>query len=264
MMALSRAIPLATSNKTQTHTTRPAMAARFDEGFRFDSGVRFDAEPAPVSNTRKDRRMAKLKLEIKSKNVDEKLSLGATHITAMAGNTTYPAATRVPSDADFAAAQDALDTANGDADAAEAEWKEKIEIRNQAEAAWDTVMTARGNNCEAVTPNDPVALASTGLPLRSQPVPVGDMPQPQNLRATMGAMQGTIVLKWAAIYGSSSFVVESKEDGSQQAWAQIKIQQKTKFTATGLTSGKTYAFRVHALGPKGDGPWSDVAVKMAP
>ena len=29
-------------------------------------------------------------------------------------------------------------------------------------------------------------------------------------------------------------------------------------------SGKTYAFRVRALGPNGLGPWSDVAVKMAP
>ncbi|HEV7405542.1 MAG TPA: fibronectin type III domain-containing protein [Chthoniobacteraceae bacterium] len=39
---------------------------------------------------------------------------------------------------------------------------------------------------------------------------------------------------------------------------------KSKFTVTGLTPGKTYAFVAQFLGKDGPGPWSDEATKMAP
>ncbi len=44
-------------------------------------------------------------------------------------------------------------------DAAEIAWKQKIQLRDQKEEVWDTVITSRANNCEAVTPSDLAALA---------------------------------------------------------------------------------------------------------
>ncbi|MEQ1752114.1 MAG: hypothetical protein ABL974_22015, partial [Prosthecobacter sp.] len=79
----------------------------------------------------------------------------------MAGNANYPAATRVPSDAAFQTAQDDLAAADAAVLAAETTWKQKIQEREAKEIAWDAAITARANNCEAVTPNDLVALAST-------------------------------------------------------------------------------------------------------
>ncbi len=47
-------------------------------------------------------------------------------------------------------------------------------------------------------------------------------------------------------------------------WKQVKIVSHSSFTATSLTPGDTYVFRVKAIGAAGGSDWSDEAVKMAP
>jgi hypothetical protein len=123
--------------------------------------------------------MTKFKLELFKKKPTDKLAMGATHIAAMTGNPNYPAATRVPTDAQVQTAQDDLAAAESAVDATEIAWKQAIQVRDQKEATWDTVITARANNCEAVTPNDAAALASTGFPLRSGGGPIGSLPAPE-------------------------------------------------------------------------------------
>lgn len=240
--------------------------ASYDTGAQFDAGQRFDqAGPGPVlPPSPKTKRMNKLKLELQKKSVEEKLAMGLTHITAMTGNANYPAATRVPTDAQVQAAQDDLAAKKAAADTAEAAWKATIAARDVSEINWDTVFTARANNCEAVTPNDSAALATAGFPLRSSPTPIGNLPAPGNLRATMGDLEGQIDLIWDAVKGASSYIVECKEHETAQPWTQTKLLNQSRMTVTGLTSGKIYAFRVRALGSNGEGPWSDEAVKMAP
>jgi hypothetical protein len=91
----------------------------------------------------------------------------------------------------------------------------------------------------------------------------GQLTAAANLRATMGDLEGEIDLQWDAIYGAVSYIIECREYNPATGWSQIKFLKQSKFTVAGLVSGKTYAFRVRALGPKGEGPWSDEAVKMA-
>ncbi|MCB1093490.1 MAG: hypothetical protein KDL87_18275, partial [Verrucomicrobiae bacterium] len=149
--------------------------------------------------------MSKFKLELKRKSVADKLALGANHITSMTGNPHYPDATRVPTDAQVQAAQDDLAAAEAAVDAAETVWKQKIQARDLKSATWDTVITARANNCEAVTPNDLEALASTGFPLRSAPTPVGVLPMPSNLEARTTDFEGEMELTCDAVTGASSY-----------------------------------------------------------
>ena len=125
-------------------------------------------------------------------------------------------------------------------------------------------MTARAGNCEAVTPNDLVALSTTGLPLRTAPGPIGPMPPPSNLRASMSEMEGQINLAWDTVHGASSYIVDCKEHDTPQPWQQVKVVKQSHCTSTDHTPGKVYAFRVRALGTEGEGPWSDEAVKMSP
>ena len=47
-------------------------------------------------------------------------------------------------------------------------------------------------------------------------------------------------------------------------WQHIGTPTKSSMTATGLTSGKRYWFRVSANGTAGPGPASEVATKVAP
>ena len=208
--------------------------------------------------------MTAFKLELHKKTVLQKLAMGATHITAMDGNANYPEATRVPTDAQFQTAQDTLQSTSDAAAAAESAWKAAIATRDASEAQWDTLIKARANNCEAVTPNNLVALSTVGLPLRSDPTPVGPLPAPANLRATMSEMEGEIDLQWDTVHGASSYIVECKEHDTPQPWHQVKVIKQSRCASTGHTPGKIYAFRVRALGPQGEGPWSDEAVKMSP
>lgn len=207
--------------------------------------------------------MSLFKLDLRNKDVVTKLALGGTHITAMTGNASYPAPTRVPTDAQMAAAQAALQTASDEADAAEVIWKQKNAARNMAEDAWDVVLTARASNCEAVTPANVPALTSTGLPMRGAPAGSGPLGAPQNLRATAGDADGSVDLMWDLLKGSSSNVVESRAQGAP-AWTLAGIVQQSRFTVLGLTPGTIYEFRVHGVGKDGNGPFSDVTVKRAP
>jgi hypothetical protein len=208
--------------------------------------------------------MSAFKLELHKKTVLQKLAMGAAHITAMDGNTNYPEATRVPTDAQFQTAQDALQSASDAATAAENAWKAAIATREAKESEWVTMLKARANNCEAVTPNDLADLATVGLPLRSDSAPIGPLPAPADLRATMSDMEGQIHLVWDSVHGASSYIVECKEHDTPQPWQQVKFLKQVRYTSTDHTPGKIYAFRVRALGPQGEGPWSDEAVKMSP
>jgi len=207
--------------------------------------------------------MSLFKLDLRNKDVVTKLALGETHTTAMTGNASFPTATRVPTDAQMAAAQAALNTASDEADAAEVIWKEKNAARNVAEDAWDVVLTARANNCESVTPGNVPALTSTGLPMRSAPAPAGPLGAPQNLRATAGDAEGSVDLMWDLLKGSASNVVQYRAQGAP-GWTQAGIVQQSRFTVLGLTPGTLYEFRVHGVGKDGNGPFSDVTVKRAP
>lgn len=209
--------------------------------------------------------MTKLKLELKQKNTAEKIAMGQNHITAMTGNTTYPAASRVPSDADIQTAQDNLVAAAAAVDAAETVWKQKIQEREAVEEAWDTKITSRAAYCEALTPGDAVALASTGFPLRATPGPIGPLPAPGDLRAAATDNEGVIELRCNTVKGASSYEWECKvHDNVSAPWAAIKTSTTTKILVPALTPGTLYAFRVRAVGSAGPGAWSDEASERAP
>jgi hypothetical protein len=71
-------------------------------------------------------------------------------------------------------------------------------------------------------------------------------------------------MHWDAVHGASSYIVDCRENEAAQPWQQVKIVKQSRCTSTDHTPGKIYAFRVRALGPLGEGPWSDEAVRMSP
>jgi chitodextrinase len=97
---------------------------------------------------------------------------------------------------------------------------------------------------------------------------VSDDPQsialvaPANLQASTANNEGELKCKWNRVRGASSYVVECAGNPNGP-WTQVTVTTKSSHTASGLTSGTKYWFRVRAVGAEGFGPWSDLAVKMA-
>lgn len=208
--------------------------------------------------------MNPFKLALKKKSPEEKLALGATHITCMEGNEFFPEDTRVPSDAQVQQAQDELAATAAEVDALRTQLEAKLQELAVKEAAWERVISARADYCAAVAPKNPPAQASTGLPLRASRSPVGALPAPGNVRARMGRKEQEIQVLWGAVHGRRVYRLQMREHGSNAPWQDVATQTLPRFIVKGLTSGTRYSFRVLAHGPRGEGPWSDEAVCRAP
>lgn len=235
--------------------------AFFDSAF-FDAGARYDEAPAPSPSPARGKPMSKIRLDLKSKTPEEKSALIHAHHAAFAASAF--AATAVPTQAELLTAGDDVDTSLADVAAAKAALKNKQELRDQKVSAAEDLLTRRARFCEAASGGDPALLTAWGFTLASDPEPVGAMTMPLNLAATSSDMAGTLELTWKAVRGADSYVVECSQHVLPRAWTQIKIASRPSLTATGLVSGQTYTFRVAAVGPAGQGPWSDEVIKMAP
>ncbi|MBI3778672.1 MAG: fibronectin type III domain-containing protein [Gammaproteobacteria bacterium] len=88
--------------------------------------------------------------------------------------------------------------------------------------------------------------------------------QIQNLSATGGDLAGECDLNSQPVKNVRNYVVEMSPDPvTPTRWAQVGLPTKSRFTASGLTSGVKYWFRVAASGSQGPGAWSDPATARA-
>ena len=107
-------------------------------------------------------------------------------------------------------------------------------------------------------------ILSSGFAVAAKPGPPVPPHQPASFAATMGDLGGHVDTMWDAQRGRT-FIVQSCEDPmSDENWKQAGVTTNSRYTVTGLTSGKKYWFRVCALLGDQQGPWSDPALCMAP
>lgn len=239
--------------------------AFYDSGVRYDSGIRYDegAGPPPPVTTNHHRLMANVKLELQDKSDEELKAFILHHINQMTGNANFP--TPSPSAAEFATKTDPFIAKLAEVaslvsqlDAARADLKP---LRAEAELA----LTSRGNYVESAADKDAGKILSSGLGVKGQAAPLGELPAPIEFLAKMGKQAGRIDLKWKPVRGAGSYVLDCREhDVPGATWQQAKIVTAAKVTVEGLTTGKVYAFRVRAVGAAGEGAWSDETVMMAP
>lgn len=228
----------------------------------YDSGAHYDETTAAP----KPKRMPKVKLELQLKNDEDLRVFANAHIAAMTGNPNFatPSPTAVVFDAKAAAYSAKLD----DIAAKEAELAsmraEKDALRLDLEAA----LTSRGSYVDLTAAGDSAKILTSGFLVKSDPSPTSSLPQPGNLRATMGDNSGEIDLACDAVPKSKSYVWECSEHPDNAAptpWVQAKISTRSSITVVGLTPGKKYAFRVRAIGPNDViSPWSDEGICMSP
>ena len=133
----------------------------------------------------------------------------------------------------------------------------------EAEDALDPLISILGSYIQSESEGDEVKILSTGADVRKKPSAPTDLAAPTGLLAKTSTTEGAVDCKWDSVKGAKSYIIQQASDLAGTSWAYLGSSTAAKYTATGLTSGKKYLFRVAALGPAGQSPWSDPAVGMA-
>jgi len=207
--------------------------------------------------------MASIKLNFSRLSVPEKIALTRRIVTRMTGNARFT--TPHPPLQVIAQAADDLEEAENIAQAARQEAKAKTTIRNNKEDDLGGALNQAVGYVTSVSGGDEEFIESAGMDLRATPGTSTPPTQPAALSATAGDHDGTMDLSWDPVVEATSYVIEMSPDPpTATSWGHKGVSTKSTFTVPGLTSGARLWFRVAAVNPNGQGPWSDPATKIVP
>lgn len=236
--------------------------ARFDEGHRYDdTGLRYDsADPGSPQPTHK--RMAQVKIDLREKPNTVIIDQAKAYHSALTGNAAFP--TPNPTLVNFRAAIDLAEASLNARLAGEAEQRNRVVKENtDVEALYGEIVTLAAY-VQNASGGDEGLIISAGFGVRAGATPSQPLPAPVDFLATMSDHSGAMDLVWSPVKGARGYIVECRVHNDAGQWQQVKFCTASKTEATGLTPGVTYAFRVKAVGPIGDSPWSAETARMAP
>jgi len=117
----------------------------------------------------------------------------------------------------------------------------------------------------AVSGGNEEIIQSAGMNVRAVPGASVAPGQPAALAATAGDHDGTMDLSWDPVVEAASYVIEKSPDPvTATSWTHLGVSTKSTFTAENLQTGTRLWFRVAAVNPAGQSPWSDPATKIVP
>lgn len=207
--------------------------------------------------------MTKVKLELQTTPIPDKLRKARQVLAQLAGNPNFPNATALS-----AALTTATTSLEQDYDAAIEARKvaaAKTATLSAKERAFDAAFTSLGSHVEDASGGDEAKIKSAGLDTRAEARPVGTLSAPHGLTVTVGDSDGELDVHWDRIRGAVSYTIETTEDPAQSTgWKQAGIVTRSSHTLTGLVSGHKVSVRVAAIGAAGQSPFSDPVAKVAP
>ncbi|MBL9143909.1 MAG: fibronectin type III domain-containing protein [Verrucomicrobiaceae bacterium] len=207
---------------------------------------------------------AKVKLELAARSDSNLAAFAEAHVTAMTGNANFP--TPTPSAAVFAQWLADFESMLSQYENARVALKNLTEQKDALRAGLCAVFSQRALYVEVASNGNPDVIATSGLPLRNPPSPVGPLPFPENLRVVQSQSVGELVVKWNSVAAAKSYVLQCAEvvSGQPPVWQQVYVGGKFTSSQKSLVPGKTYAFRVASIGgASGQSDWSPVVERMA-
>lgn len=208
--------------------------------------------------------MAKLKLNLRSLSVPEKVARAREIIANMTGNANFPSPH--PTLATAKTVTDDLEAAQQEQQIAKHAAEAKTAERNEKEDFFDRTFNQLAAHVESVAGDDEQKIRSAGMDTRDQAAPSGGtLDAPGSVNVTGGDADGEIDLSWEPVDGAKTYLIEQSPDPvTATSWKQASAATKSKATIEGLTSGTRYWFRVAAVGTGGQGAWSNPVSKIAP
>jgi hypothetical protein len=202
------------------------------------------------------------KIGLDDLTIPAQIQYGRRLITGFTNNPNLPNPN--PTVAALTAVTDALEASFNDARAARLVAKTKTQLQDDQLEAFRTTVSLLASYVDNASGGDATIIESSGFAVRATPTPVGPLPAPTNLQATPGAHKGHAALRWGALYGAKSYLIERADDAPELKWGFLASSTKREAEVNSMISGKTYWHRVAAVGAAGQGPWSDPVPMLAP
>ena len=207
--------------------------------------------------------MASIKLNFARLSVQDKLATTRRIITTMGGDARF--VTPRPPLQSISQLTGELEEAENNVQAARQDAKAKTTIRNNREDDLDAAVATLVAYVTSMAGGDEELIEAAGMTVRNAPGTSTTPAQPAALSATAGDNDGTMDLSWDPVVAATSYVIEASPDPpTATSWGHHGVSTKSTFTVTGLTSGTRLWFRVAAVNPNGQSPWSDPATKIVP
>jgi hypothetical protein len=208
--------------------------------------------------------MAKAKLNLRNLSLAAKLAKAKQLVAAIENNSNFPNPT--PPLAAVTAVIKKTETTQAERDAAQQEAKMKTTELGNCEDELDGILNQLVAHVDSVAAGDEAKIQSAGLDTRAAATSTTDPPTaPSGLSSTTGDRDGELDASWDTVAGAKSYVIETCDDPpSATGWKHSGVSTKSRFTITGLLSGKRYWIRVAAINSVGQSGWSEPATKIAP
>jgi len=138
--------------------------------------------------------------------------------------------------------------------------------RNAKRVILEGLLTQLADYCAATANGNIAIYLTSGFDYKRPAAPSGILPAPQNFLLKHGANDGQVKASWKVITNNHGYELRwSYDNGTADAMTNSAHCSSTRFTLSGLQSGKRlYAF-VHAVGSHNTlGDWSDVSSITVP
>ncbi|MEI6197568.1 MAG: hypothetical protein WCS42_24915 [Verrucomicrobiota bacterium] len=206
-------------------------------------------------------------LNLKNANAEEVLRVGKNVLKGYTDNATVFTNPK-PSVASFGAHTADLDAKIGAVKTAEEAHKAAVIARDTATAVVLADLNVALPYVQETSAGDPLIIAKANLDTKSPSLPVGKLPQVQNLSLTIGDTPGAVDGHWDAVAGRKSYEhAHCTADPAVEAnWKMVGSSSASKTSFVNHTSGTRLWARVRAKGtkPENDGAWSQPATIIIP
>lgn len=164
--------------------------------------------------------------------------------------------------ADLAAALAALISANGAYEAARQTCKQMMANRETALATAVAKVGALASITELVTEGNAAFILSAGFDVRAEPTPVPELSAPINVRAETNGTPGHTYVSCNPLTDAKGYLVQKCPDPLTEAgWVTVAAPTKASCDTNGVQPGMKTWYRMCGVNARGQGPWSEPALR---
>jgi hypothetical protein len=204
--------------------------------------------------------MLKVKIGLRGLNPSEKIEKAKRVVAGMNSSKIYGENTELIND--LTSACEALEKAMKMAEYGD---RRAIGARNLCVKNLDAKLRQAASYVEAMSKGDKAEIERSGFELRKRNNQPSALTHPANFRIKRTENSGELLLMWSPVRNSKNYLVQStlKKDAKKSDWTTINYSTKSRCLIDNLKPGKTYYFRVLAIGAGGIGPPSSTEAIMA-